>query len=92
VVDNKKQKDRYMASKYIIQISGWPEHAHEVVTHTEQEAQVKAEELVKKSHAEGVALHAHGGRHDGKDHHWQGTNENGHPREIKIIVGQGQVS
>ncbi len=81
-----------MASKYIIQVTGWPDHAHEVVTHTEQEAQVKAEELVKKSNAEGVPLKAHGGRHDGKDHHWQGTNENGHPREIKIVVGQGKVS
>ncbi len=80
-----------MASKYVVKISGWPEH-HDVVTHTEQEAQVKAEELVKKSHAEGVAMHAHGGRHDGKDHHWQGTNENGHPRAIEIVVGQGNVS
>lgn len=81
-----------MASKYIVQVSGWPGHAHEVVTHTEQEAQVKAEGLVKKSHAEGVVLHAHSGRHDGKDYHWQGKNENGHPREIKIIVGEGKVS
>ena len=81
-----------MASKYIVHISGWPGHASEVVTHTEQEAQVKAQELVKQSHAEGIALHAHGGRHDGKDHHWQGTNENGHPREIKIVVGEGKVS
>lgn len=88
----KEKREKHMASKYIIEISGWPEHAHEVVTHTEQEAQVKAEELVKKSHAEGVAMHAHGGRHDGKDHHWQGTNENGHPREIKIIVGEGKAS
>lgn len=81
-----------MASKYVIEIKGWPGHAHEVVMHTEQEAQVKAEELVKKSNAEGVSMKAHGGRHDGKDHRWEGTNENGHPREIKIVVGEGSVS
>ena len=80
-----------MASKYVIQIKGWPEH-HDVTMHTEQEAQVKAMELVKKSNAEGVDMKAHGGRHDGKDHHWEGTNENGHPREIKIVVGEGKVS
>ena len=80
-----------MASKYVIQIKGWPQH-HDATLHTEQEAQVKAMELVKQSNAEGVDMKAHGGRHDGKDHHWVGTNENGHPREIKIIVGQGKVS
>lgn len=80
-----------MASKYVIQIKGWPQH-HDATLHTEQEAQVRAMELVKQSNAEGVDMKAHGGRHDGKDHHWQGTNENGHPREIKIIVGQGKVS
>ena len=80
-----------MASKYVIQIKGWPQH-HDATLHTEQEAQVKAMELVKQSNAEGVDLKAHGGRHDGKDHHWVGTNENGHPREIKIIVGEGKVS
>ena len=80
-----------MASKYVIQIKGWPQH-HDATLHTEQEAQVRAEELVKISNTEGVTMHAHGGRHDGKDHHWQGTNENGHPREIKIIVGEGKVS
>ncbi len=76
-----------MATIYKIQISGWPEHAHEVVAHTEQEAQEKAKELVKASNVEGVTMHAHSGRHDGKDYHWQGTNENGHPREIKIVTG-----
>jgi len=75
-----------MANKYAIKISGWPEHSHEVVVHTEQDAQAKAEELVKKSHAEGVTLHAHGGRHDGKDYHWIGKNDDGHPREIKIVT------
>ncbi len=80
-----------MASKYVIQIKGWPQH-HDATLHTEQEAQVRAMELVKQSNAEGVDMKAHGGRHDGKDHHWTGTNENGHPREIKIIVGQGKVS
>ncbi len=80
-----------MASKYVIQIKGWPQH-HDATLHTEQEAQVRAAELVKISNAEGVSMKAHGGRHDGKDHHWIGTNENGHPREIKIIVGEGKVS
>jgi hypothetical protein len=80
-----------MASKYVIQIKGWPQH-HDATLHTEQEAQVRAMELVKQSNAEGVDMKAHGGRHDGKDHHWVGTNENGHPREIKIIVGEGKVS
>ncbi len=80
-----------MASKYVIQIKGWPQH-HDATLHTEQEAQVRAEELVKMSNAEGVTMHAHGGRHDGKDYHWEGKNENGHPREIKIIVGEGKVS
>lgn len=80
-----------MASKYVIQIKGWPQH-HDATLHTEQEAQVRAEEMVKMSNAEGVTMHAHGGRHDGKDYHWEGKNENGHPREIKIIVGEGKVS
>ncbi len=80
-----------MANKYVIEIKGWPEH-DDVTVHTEQEAQVKAEELVKKSNGEGVTMHAHGGRHDGKDYHWQGKTENGHPREIKIVVGEGKVS
>jgi len=81
-----------MASKYIIEIKGWPDHAHEVVTHTEQEAQVKAQELVKKSNAEGVTMHSLSGRDEGKDHHWYVTKGNGHQREIKIVVGQGGVS
>jgi hypothetical protein len=81
-----------MASKYVIEVKGWPGHAHEVTVHTEQEAQDKAQELVKASNVEGVTMHAHGGRHDGKDYHWQGKNEDGHPREIKIVVGEAHTS
>ena len=81
-----------MASKYIIEVKGWPAHAHEYTVHTEQEAQAKAEELVKDSSTEGVDLHPQGGRHHGKTEHWSGTNADGHPREIKIVVGQAHSS
>lgn len=60
--------------------------------HTNQEAQIKAMELVKRPNAEDVDMKAHGGRHAGKDYYRQGTNEDGHPREIKIVVGEGRVS
>ena len=56
--------------------------------HTNQEAQIKAMELVERSNAEDVDMKAH----HGKDYHRQGTNEDGHPREIKIVVGEGRVS
>lgn len=75
-----------MANKYVIKISGWPDHVHEVVAHTEPELREKLDALVHDSHAGGVDLHPQGARHDGMAHHYQGTNENGHPRELKIMA------
>ena len=75
-----------MANKYVIKISGWPDHTNEVVAHTEPELREKLEALVHDSNVEGVTLHPQGSRHDGMAHHYQGQNENGHPRELKIMA------